>query len=102
MELVSSGSWGRRRLSEYIRTVYVPFRVQRALLTVQKIPCLIFYSEASFEILMAVMFEVEISWVVTPCSAAVGCQSFTGPCCSHLQNTRRRHNPEDPYLNLLF
>jgi len=30
------------------------------------------------------MFQVEVFWVVTPCSFVVGYQSFGGPCCVHL------------------
>jgi hypothetical protein len=29
--------------------------------------------------------QVEVFWVVTPCSVAVGYQHFRGPCCLHLQ-----------------
>jgi len=34
---------------------------------------------------MAVMFQVEVFWAVTPCSIVVGYQRFGGPCCLHLQ-----------------
>jgi len=34
---------------------------------------------------MAVMFQVEVFWVVTPCSDVAGYQRFRGPCCIHLQ-----------------
>jgi hypothetical protein len=65
----------------------------------------------SFEAFTAVMFQVEVYWVVTPCSVVAGYQRFGGPCCLHLQdevkletvqisetmvsnhNTKRRHNP---------
>jgi len=30
-------------------------------------------------------FKVEVIWVVTPCSVAVGYWQFRGPCCLHLQ-----------------
>jgi len=48
--------------------------------------------------LMAVIFQVEVFWVVKTCSFMVG-----GPCCLHLQgealvsylNTTQHHNPED-------
>jgi hypothetical protein len=30
------------------------------------------------------MFEVEVCWVVTPCSVVVGYQCFGEPCCLHL------------------
>jgi len=29
--------------------------------------------------------QVEVFWVVTPCSVVVVHQSFRGPCCLHLQ-----------------
>jgi len=31
------------------------------------------------------MFQVEVFWVVTPCSVVVVYQRFGGPCCLHLQ-----------------
>jgi hypothetical protein len=31
------------------------------------------------------MFQVEDSWVVTPCSVLMGYQRFRGSCCLHLQ-----------------
>jgi hypothetical protein len=34
---------------------------------------------------MTVMIQVEVFWVVTPCSTVVGYQYFRGPCCLHLQ-----------------
>jgi len=64
-----------------------------------------------------VMFQVEVFWVVTPCSVVVGYHRFGGPCCCHLQggvkmaavcssetlvpyrNTTQRHNPEDLDVN---
>jgi hypothetical protein len=36
---------------------------------------------------MAVMFQVELFWVVTPCSVAVGYQRFGSPCCLQLPFT---------------
>jgi hypothetical protein len=39
---------------------------------------------ASFEASTEVMFQVEVFWVVTPCSVVVGYQRFRGPCCLHL------------------
>jgi len=33
---------------------------------------------------MAMMIQVEIFWVVMPCSALVGYHHFWGPCCLHL------------------
>jgi len=47
----------------------------------------------SFEAFTAVMFQVEVFWVVTQCSVMVGYQPFRGPCCLHLQ-------PEDLDLKL--
>jgi len=42
------------------------------------------------------MIQVEVFWVVMPCSIAVGYQHFRGPCCLHLQGEatgdgRNRH-----------
>jgi len=34
---------------------------------------------------MAVMFQVEVFWVVTPCNDVVGYQCFRDLCCLHLQ-----------------
>jgi hypothetical protein len=39
----------------------------------------------TFEPFTAVMFQVEVFWVVTPCSVTVGCQRFRDPCCLYLQ-----------------
>jgi len=44
------------------------------------------YTAASFEAFTAVIFQVEILWVVTPCSVVVRYQRFRGPCCLHLQD----------------
>jgi hypothetical protein len=35
----------------------------------------------------AVKIQVEVFWVVTPCSVVVGYQCFRGPCCLHLHFT---------------
>jgi len=35
----------------------------------------------SFEAFTAVMFQVEVFWVVTPCNVVVGYQRFRDPCC---------------------
>jgi hypothetical protein len=43
------------------------------------------YKHASFEAYTAVIFQVEVFWVVTPCSVVAGYQHFRGPCCHHLQ-----------------
>jgi hypothetical protein len=39
---------------------------------------------ASFEALTAVT-QVDVFWVLTPCSIVVGYQRFRSPCCLHLQ-----------------
>jgi hypothetical protein len=51
-----------------------------------------------FKVFMVMMFQVEVFWVVIPCSAMVGYHCFRGPCCFHLHSTAWFHNPED--LNL--
>jgi len=35
---------------------------------------------------MVVKIQVEVFWVVTPCSAVLGYQCFGGPCCLHLHS----------------
>jgi len=35
------------------------------------------------EVSMVVKTHVEVLWVMTPCSVAVGYQSFGSPCCLH-------------------
>jgi hypothetical protein len=39
---------------------------------------------ASFEAFTAVTFQVEVVWVVTPCSVVVGYHRFRGPRCLYL------------------
>jgi hypothetical protein len=39
---------------------------------------------ASFKAFTAVMFHVEVFWVVTPCSVVVGYQLFRDLCCLRL------------------
>jgi hypothetical protein len=48
---------------------------------------------ARFEVFTAVKIQVQVFWVVKPCSVVVGYQRFTGQCCLHL------HNSEDLSLN---
>jgi len=43
------------------------------------------FLHASFEAFAAVIFEVEVFWIVMPSSAVVGYQRFIGSCCLHLQ-----------------
>jgi len=35
--------------------------------------------DASFEFFTAVIFQVEVFWMVTPCSVVIGYQRFGGP-----------------------
>jgi hypothetical protein len=42
--------------------------------------------EVSFEAFTAVMIQVVVSWVVTPCGVVVGYQRFRGLSCLHLQS----------------
>jgi len=44
------------------------------------------YSEDPAASIFRVKTGVEVFWVVTPCSVAVGHQSFGGPCCLHLRD----------------
>jgi len=32
------------------------------------------------------VIQVEVFWVVTPCSVVAGYQRFGGPCCLHLED----------------
>jgi hypothetical protein len=41
-------------------------------------------SDVRFEVFMAVKMQVEVFWVVMPCSYAAGYQCFRKPCCLHL------------------
>jgi hypothetical protein len=45
----------------------------------------LFYTDVSFEAFTAVMFQVKVLWVVTPCCVVVGYHRFRGLCCLHLQ-----------------
>jgi len=72
---------------------------------------IILNQDASFDVFTAVMFQVEVFWVVTKCNIVVGYQRFRGPWCLHIHpedcedessetlisyhNTTLRHNPED-------
>jgi hypothetical protein len=53
-------------------------------------------SNTSFEVFKVVKIQVEVLWVVTPCSDVVGYQRFEGPCCLHLQG---EDGDEDRHLN---
>jgi hypothetical protein len=61
-----------------------------------------------FQVLMALTIQVEVFWVVTPCSVVVGYQRFGGPFYLHLQGgtsvsyhqITRHHNQEDLDFNL--
>jgi len=44
---------------------------------------LVTYVYASFEAFTAVMFQVQVFWIVTPYIVVVGYQRFRGPCCLH-------------------
>jgi len=37
----------------------------------------------SFEAFTTVMFQVDVFWIVTPCSFVTGHQRFRVPCCLH-------------------
>jgi len=60
---------------------------------------------------VTVDMEVDVFWVLTPCSVVLGYQRFGGPCCLHLQRTSEtlvsyhniiwRHNPEDGVIMVL-
>jgi hypothetical protein len=39
--------------------------------------------DSRFEAFSAVMFQVEVFWVVTPFGVVVGYQRFRGSCCLH-------------------
>jgi len=43
----------------------------------------------NFEASTAVMFQVEVFWVVKPCSVLVGYQCSRGPCCPWMQSPSR-------------
>jgi len=57
----------------------------------------ILYKDASFEAFAAVMFQVEVFWVVTSGGAVVGYQCLRGPCCLHLQH-HAASQPRGPRL----
>jgi hypothetical protein len=61
--------------------------------------CLVYFNiyhlpYASFEVFTAVEIEVQVFWVVAPCSVILGYQHFRGPLISY-HNITRRHKPED-------
>jgi hypothetical protein len=39
---------------------------------------------ARYEVFTAVKIQVDVFWVVTPCSVVVGYRRFRGPCYIHL------------------
>jgi len=41
----------------------------------------------SFEVFTVMKSHVEVLWVVTACSDAVGYRRFREPCCLHLSET---------------
>jgi hypothetical protein len=43
------------------------------------------FLDARFKVFTAVKIQVEVFWVVTPCSVVVGRQRFETPCRLHLQ-----------------
>jgi hypothetical protein len=53
--------------------------------------------DASFGAFTAAVFQVEVFWVVTPCSVVVGYQRFGGTCCLRLQGDKTvwRQDAED-------
>jgi len=48
---------------------------------------------------MVVKIQVEVFWIVTLCSVAVGYQHFGGSCCLHLQG--RYLKQEETALHIL-
>jgi hypothetical protein len=50
-------------------------------------------SLSRFEAFTTVKFQVEIFWVLTPCSFVVRYKSFGGPFCLHLQGEVKRWYP---------
>jgi len=69
------------------------------------------HRKSNFGTFTTVMFEVEVFWVVPPCSVLVGYRRFRVSYYLHLQyslkrwyptyhNTTRHHNPEDLDLKL--
>jgi len=55
----------------------------------------IHYYSAKFEAFMSVKIQVEVFWVVTPCSVVVGYQCIK----IHAAYPTQRHNPKDLDLN---
>jgi hypothetical protein len=52
----------------------------------------------SFQAFIVMMIQVEVFWVVTPCSVVVGYQCFRGPCClqgevTRMEKIRHRYRP---------
>jgi hypothetical protein len=44
--------------------------------------------DVRFEVIRAVKIQIEVVWVLTPCSVMVGYKRFSGACCLYL-------HPED-------
>jgi hypothetical protein len=83
------------------------------LITFKRKHC--YNSRANFEVFTAVMIQVEVFWIVTPCSVVVGYQRFRGPFFTPKMEaawssetsvschiTIWRHNPENHDLNCLW
>jgi hypothetical protein len=53
--------------------------------------CSILYSpneNVIFEAFTAVKIQVEVFWVMSPCSVMIGYQLLRGPCCLHVHQTK--------------
>jgi hypothetical protein len=46
----------------------------------------VLFSTNRFEVFTAMKIQLEVFWVVTPCSVVLGKQRFRGPCRLHLQD----------------
>jgi hypothetical protein len=43
------------------------------------------WHDVRFEVSMTMKIQIEVFWVVMPCSVVVGYKYFKGPCWFHLQ-----------------